>query len=83
MARRTRPDEPCVGCKKPKPAAAPQVIYTITLDSEMERLWRHITTGTMTCVTMIEQYQAAGMEHIPIEELAALRDRLTAVLEKA
>lgn len=86
MARKTRPDEPCVGCKKPKAAPAPkepQVVYTITLDSEMERLWRHIAVGTSTCVRMMEQYQAAGMKHLPVEEITDLRDRLTALLENA
>lgn len=48
--------------------------------NEASRLWRHVIVGTSTCVSMIEQYAAHGMEGGPVESVRELRNRLTDVI---
>lgn len=72
----------CKNCPQPEPqfvGQAPRIVH-ITLQSEGEHLWKHVLTGTSSCVSMIEGYAAGSMPGLSVPELETLRDRLDQVI---
>lgn len=63
--------------------ALPKTLLEVLPDAEYEKLWRHVSVGTGTCISMLEAYAALDMPGIPEQTLIQFRDRLNVLVEKA
>jgi hypothetical protein len=72
----------CPDCQEPVVVDNRPKIKLATTESESQKLWRLVLSGTENFIDLIEQYQEARMHGIPMDRIALLRERLDTVLLK-
>lgn len=83
--RPTRPETDCPECPEktePKKENIPTSRFlAITTDNEADILWKHVLTGTETCIRMCEVYQENQMSNMPVKRVKLLAERLARMVE--
>lgn len=72
-----RAKKECKNCPDENVQLDPVLLSSKT---EADRLWKHVTFGTMTCVAMCEGYAKLGLPGKPTGELRKIRDRLSQII---